>query len=246
MIFFSKKKTFLRDLIPDNFVDMHSHLIPGIDDGAKTVNHTLELITELGKIGFKEFITTPHILPFVWNNNRLNIQEGESKVTDALTAAGINVSFRAAAEYMLDNSIIESLKKEKLLTIKDNYLLVEMSYLNPPIQLMDYIYTLQIEGYVPVLAHPERYLFYHHNFETYCNLKKSGCLFQLNLLSVVGYYGKHVAEISDKLLKKGLIDFVGSDVHHQKHIDAFNHKVLLKEMAPLKEAIHNNQLLRFS
>ncbi|UPQ79273.1 histidinol phosphatase [Flavobacterium azooxidireducens] len=246
MIFFSKKKTILKDLIPDDFVDIHSHLIPGIDDGAKTIKDSLKLIGELEKIGFSQIITTPHVLPFVWNNTKQIIQEGELSLLEVLKSVDNKVYFKAAAEYMLDSSLFEKIKKEKLLTLKDNYLLVEMSYLNPPIQLLDYIYMLQVEGYKPILAHPERYLFYHNNFDAYLQLKKSGCLFQLNLLSTVGYYGKHVAEISDKLLKKELIDFVGSDIHNQRHIDALSGKLIIKEMAPLKEAIHNNQLFRFS
>jgi tyrosine-protein phosphatase YwqE len=246
LIFFSKKKTLLKELIPDNFVDIHSHLIPGIDDGAKTVEDSLNLVNELKKIGFKQFITTPHVLPHVWNNNRTTIQQGEKVVVDASESLGEKINFSAAAEYMLDSTLFENLKEEKLLTLKDNYLLIEMSYLNPPIQLMDYIYMLQVEGYTPILAHPERYLFYHQNFENYLKLKKAGCLFQLNLLSTVGYYGNHIAEISNKLLKKGVIDFVGSDVHHQKHVNAFNSNIVVKEMAPLKEAIQNNQLFRFS
>ena len=246
LIFFSKKKTLLKELIPDNFVDIHSHLIPGIDDGAKTVEDSLNLVNELKKIGFKQFITTPHVLPHVWNNNRTTIQQGEKVIVDASESLGEKINFSAAAEYMLDITLFENLKEEKLLTLKDNYLLIEMSYLNPPIQLMDYIYMLQVEGYTPILAHPERYLFYHQNFENYLKLKKAGCLFQLNLLSTVGYYGNHIAEISNKLLKKGVIDFVGSDVHHQKHVNAFNSNIVVKEMAPLKEAIQNNQLFRFS
>lgn len=246
MIFFTKKKSPLKDLIPDNFVDIHSHLIPGIDDGAKTAEEAIKLITELEKIGFKEFITTPHILPFVWNNTKEIIEDGEITLVEALQAADCNIKIKAAAEYMLDNSLFENSKKQRLLTLKDNYLLIEMSYLNPPIQLTEFIYSLQVEGYTPILAHPERYLFYHNDFESYKKLKKTGCLFQLNLLSTVGYYGGHVAEVSDKLLKNGFIDFVGSDVHHKNHVDAFNGKIVIKEMAPLEEAIKNNQLFRFS
>ncbi|PKP16267.1 MAG: histidinol phosphatase, partial [Bacteroidetes bacterium HGW-Bacteroidetes-23] len=175
MIFFSKKKTILKDLIPDNFVDIHSHLIPGIDDGAKTIKDSVKLIGELEKIGFSQIITTPHVLPFVWNNTKQIIQEGELSLLEVLKSVDNKVYFKAAAEYMLDSSLFENIKKEKLLTLKDNYLLVEMSYLNPPIQLLDYIYMLQVEGYKPILAHPERYLFYHNNFNAYLQLKKSGC-----------------------------------------------------------------------
>ncbi len=244
MFTFYSKKSYLSDLIPSNFVDIHSHLIPGIDDGAKTIEDSINLINELNKIGFSQFITTPHVMPPVWKNNNIIIQKGEKEVQVAIDKS--NIPFKAAAEYMLDRQFLEILKNEQLLTLKDNYLLVEMSYLNPPINILEIIYEIQIAGYTPMLAHPERYLFLHNRFDFYTTLKKSGCLFQLNLLSVVGYYGLPVLKTAEKLLKQKMIDFVGSDLHHQKHLGAFQQKVMLKEMAPLKEAIQQNQLFRFS
>lgn len=244
MITFFSKKTYLTDLIPSNYIDIHSHLIPGIDDGAKTIEDSLGLINELNKIGFSQFITTPHVMPPVWKNNTSTIQKGEKALLVALDRN--NIPFKAAAEYMLDNQFLKILKNEQLLTLKDNYLLVEMSYLNPPINIQEIVYEIQIAGYTPILAHPERYLFLHQNFDFYTTLKKSGCLFQLNLLSVVGYYGLPVLKTAEKLLKQKMIDFVGSDLHHHKHLESFCKKVMIKEMAPLKEAIQQNQLFRFS
>lgn len=244
MITFFSKKTYLTDLIPSNYIDIHSHLIPGIDDGAKTIEDSLGLINELNKIGFSQFITTPHVMPPVWKNNPSIIKKGEKEVQVALNKS--NLSFKAAAEYMLDYQFLDILKNEQLLTLKDNYLLVEMSYLNPPINIQEILYDIQIAGYTPILAHPERYLFLHQNFDFYTTLKKMGCLFQLNLLSVVGYYGLPVLKTAEKLLKQRMIDFVGSDLHHFKHLAAFSQKVGIKEMAPLKEAIQQNQLFRFS
>jgi len=107
--------------------------------------------------------------------------------------------------------------------------------------LLNIIFELQVAGYRPVLAHPERYPYYHHNYREYEKLKNAGCLFQLNLLSTVGYYGNEVAKSGALLLKKGLIDFVGSDIHHAKHIEAFSNRVILKDLAPLQKAIENNQ-----
>ena len=101
---------------------------------------------------------------------------------------------------------------------------------------------MQLSGYKPILAHPERYQFYHANFNEYEKLKKAGCLFQLNLLSTVGYYNKNVVEIADKLLNKNMIDFVGSDIHHQNHITAFNHKIKIKNNVALENAINQNLL----
>ncbi|SFB20972.1 Tyrosine-protein phosphatase YwqE [Flavobacterium swingsii] len=239
MLFFNKNKTVLKDLIPENHVDIHSHLLPGIDDGAQTIDDTLFLLDSLKNMGVSKFITTPHIFSGFWDNTKDKIQALELE-----TNSNNNTSFKAAAEYLMDDHFISLFQKGEILTLKDNYVLVEMSYLNPPIQLFDIIFDLQIAGYKPVLAHPERYAFYHNNFDLYQKLKNAGCLFQLNLLSTVGYYGKEVAHAAEKLLKKGLIDFVGSDVHHKKHIDSFDKKILIKDLHPLKEAIANNQFFK--
>ncbi|WP_281298281.1 tyrosine-protein phosphatase [Flavobacterium limnophilum] len=236
-----KSKPVLKDLIPCNHVDMHSHLLHGIDDGAKTFEDSLMLVKALEGFGFSQFITTPHVMQHVWNNSADQIKSREAETVLELEKNQITLPFRAAAEYMLDDNFVQLFQSEKLLTLKKKYVLVEMSYINAPIQLYAILFDLQVAGYIPVLAHPERYLFYHHNFEEYLKLKKAGCLFQLNLLSVVGYYGESIAKIADKLLQKGLYDFVGSDVHHANHIAAFKQKVKLKDLTPLKEVIVNNQ-----
>lgn len=241
MIFFNKHKAILKDLIPDNHIDIHSHLLPGIDDGAQTINDSIFLINELKNMGVAKFITTPHIFNGFWDNTKEKIETLETETVSNLVSNNINLPISAAAEYLMDDHFVSLFKKGEILTLKDNYVLVEMSYLNPPIQLYDIIFDLQVAGYKPVLAHPERYLFYHNNFNEYLKLKNAGCLFQLNLLSTVSYYGEEVAEAAKKLLSKGLIDFVGSDVHHKKHIESFDKKVVLKDLQPLKEVITNNQ-----
>ncbi|TGD57208.1 tyrosine-protein phosphatase [Flavobacterium humi] len=242
MLFFKKNKSILRDLIPDNHIDIHSHILPGIDDGAQTFEDTLFLINSMKSFGFSKVITTPHIFSGFWDNSKDSIQTNETKTVADLEKHNINIPVKAAAEYLMDDHFVSLFQKGEILTLKDKYVLVEMSYLNAPIQLYDIIFDLQVAGYKPVLAHPERYAFYHQNFDEYLKLKNAGCLFQVNLLSTVGYYNEAVAETAKKLLKKGLIDFVGSDIHHKKHIEAFNKKVLLKDIVPLKEAIQKNQL----
>lgn len=244
MFSFIKKRPYLQDLIPGNHIDIHSHLLPGIDDGAKSFSDTSKLIASLQKIGCEQFITTPHIMKNVWENTKSGIGLKLSETNGLLKEEGNPISLRAAAEYLLDANFMELFGEERLLTLKDNYVLVEMSYLNPPMQLYDIIFDLQIAGYIPVLAHPERYGFYHSNFSEFQKLKNAGCLFQLNLLSVVGYYGGGVFEVAKKLLRDGMIDFVGSDVHHEHHISAFGKKVYLNDTKPLVEAIAANQLFR--
>lgn len=239
-----KSKPKLKDLIPDNHVDIHSHLLHGIDDGAKTFEDTLKLTKALQGFGFSQLITTPHVMQHIWDNSADQIRTKEAATVMELEKHQITIPFRAAAEYMLDDNFSQLFQSEKLLTLKKNYVLVEMSYINAPIQLYSFLFDLQVAGYIPVLAHPERYLFYHSHFEEYLKLKKAGCLFQLNLLSVVGYYGNEIAKIAEKLLQKGLYDFVGSDVHHANHIAAFDQKIKLKDPLPLKEAITNNQFFQ--
>lgn len=245
MIHFFKKKPFLRDLISDNHIDIHSHLLPGIDDGATTMEETEKLILSLQELGFKKFITTPHVMGEVWNNSRKQIEEKEKSTIQEFTIPMNSNSFKAAAEYMIDAEFKELFKKEKLLTLKDNYVLVEISYLNPPIQLYDILFELQVAGYQPVLAHPERYNFYHHSISNYKKLKQAGCLFQLNMLSTTGYYGERVAIISDILLKNDLIDFIGSDIHHSRHIETIHKKIVLKNYEYLYPIFQNNLLFDF-
>jgi tyrosine-protein phosphatase YwqE len=136
------------------------------------------------------------------------------------------------------------LQTEPLLTIKDNIVLIEMSYMNPPLALKDIIFEIQLKGYQPLLAHPERYLFYHQNTKMYDKLKDLDVKFQLNLLSTVGYYGDKVATAADFLLKENLIDFVGSDVHHMKHVNAFENKIIIKSEKQLKVAIERNSFFK--
>lgn len=241
MISFLKSKPVLKDLIPDNYVDIHSHLLPGVDDGSTSFQETLLLSQSLVEIGVSEFITTPHFMENVWDNTKNDIQLLEDKTILELQKHQFKKPFKAAAEYLMDEQFIRLFQAGELLTLKDNYVLVEISYTNPPIQLYEIIFDLRVAGYIPVLAHPERYVFYHYNFEEYAKLKKAGCLFQLNLLAVVGYYGAGITKIAEKLLQKGMYNFVGSDVHHLKHIEAFNEKVKIKEVSILKEVIAKNQ-----
>ncbi len=233
------------DLIPSNHIDIHSHLLPGIDDGSTSMEDTALLIEGLKKVGIQKFITTPHVMGEVWNNTRTQIEEKAKTTVAELQIPGIKDNFKAAAEYMIDSEFSALFKNEKLLTLSDNYVLVEISYLNPPIQLFDILFELQLAGYQPVLAHPERYSFYHHSIDNYKKLKKAGCLFQLNMLSATGYYGERVAKITDVLLKEQLIDFIGSDVHHSRHLDQMQKKIVLKNTDFLSPIFQNNSLFDF-
>ncbi len=245
MIHFFKPKPFLLDFIPDDFVDIHSHLLPGIDDGSPDLDTSEKLLKGLERLGFAKFITTPHIISDVWNNTKQSIQEAESKTIAELKTLNIGNRLKAAAEYMIDSQFRELFTNKSLLTLRDNYVLVEISYLRPPIQLYETLFELQTCGYKPVLAHPERYNFYHNNLDEYTKLKNAGCSFQLNMLSTTGYYGPNVAKAADFLLGNRMIDFVGSDVHHSRHIDYITKKVVLKNHQLLTDAFQNNSFFDF-
>lgn len=244
MFSFFKSKPILKNLIPEGFVDIHSHLIYGIDDGAKTIEDTKYIISSMQDLGFEQAIATPHTTPLVWENTREGILDQYQSVQKQLPQETKAIELRVASEYLMDESLLPHIENKELLTLKGDYVLVEMSYMNPPIQLMDILFQLKSNGYDIVLAHPERYNFYHQNTAMYKKLKKAGCLFQMNLLSVTGYYGKHVLEAANYLLQHGLIDFVGSDIHHEKHIKGFDAKVEVKAIEFFTQAINNNQEFR--
>ncbi|MFD1602746.1 tyrosine-protein phosphatase [Flavobacterium artemisiae] len=244
MLSFFKSKPYLKDLLGSHFIDIHSHILPGIDDGAKNISKSIELVKSFQELGISQIITTPHISHYVWNNSPEIIQNKLIETRNSLKEKKINTPIRAAAEYFMDDWFENHFKNEKLLTLKDNYVLVEISYQSPPINLHKIIFDLKVAGYIPVLAHPERYIYFHKNLEEYAKLKNLGCLFQLNLLATVEYYGSKVAKTADELLKKGMYDFCGTDIHHRKHIDAFQEKVKIADTAVLKEIISNNQFFK--
>lgn len=237
--FFKNKKKPITELFPSDFVDIHTHLLPAVDDGSKSFEESLILLKRMHSYGIKKIILTPHIMEGVWDNSALKLQNRFNELNDYLKKNNFtSVKLHLAAEYMLDANFNTLLKTEKLLTIKDTYLLVEMSYVSAPVNLYETIFAIQMAGYKPVLAHPERYAFFHQNYKEYLKLKEVGCLFQLNLLSLSNYYGKNVTAIAKKLLKDNLINFVGSDTHQDRHLnylEGIDNPTLLKLIKPILE-----------
>lgn len=200
-------------------IDLHSHLIPGIDDGAPDLGTALDLIKGLHALGYTKLYTTPHVMADLYPNSREVILEGLEKVRQGVTAVGIPVEIHAAAEYFLDDQFEDLLEQEQLLTLPGNQVLIEMSFISQPPNLFHYLFRMQTKGYQPILAHPERYLFLKDDFKQYQRLKEYGCRFQLNLLSLTGYYGKPVKINALKLLKNNMIDYLATDLHHAKHLE---------------------------
>jgi protein-tyrosine phosphatase len=205
--------------------DIHSHLIPGIDDGVQSIEESLQMIRALHGLGFRKLVTTPHIMESGFRNTPQNILEGLKKVQEAVAAENIPVTIDAAAEYYFDDGFLQKLENERLLTINDKYLLFEISYVNYPESLAATIFKIVVKGYIPLLAHPERYPFWFHKFDEYHRLKEAGALFQLNTNSLSGYYGIQVKKTAERLVDENLIDFIGSDLHGERHLKGL-HKTI--------------------
>lgn len=224
---------------------MHSHLLPGIDDGSPDMETSLQLIRGMTALGYSKLITTPHIMWDMYKNTRAVILDKLEQLRAAVQAEGFAVEIHAAAEYFLDDHVAGLLKNnEPLLAVSGNMVLVEFSLAHPSMGLKDILFEMQMQGYQPIIAHPERYIYLEHNKEFYEELKDIGCLFQLNLLSLGNHYGRSVNELAQYLIKKGYYDLVGTDLHGFRHLDAISNPALGPVLQKLLESgkILNPQL----
>ncbi len=201
--------------------DLHSHLIPGIDDGARTMADSLEMIRHMADQGFTHLVTTPHIMWDSYKNTPEGIRKGLGEVREACLENGIDVTLDAAAEYFIDEHFLALLRGQgELLTLPGKRLLVELPYTTPLMNTTETLFSVIGYGYRPVLAHPERYAYFHSEPEAYRRLKEQGCELQLNALSLTGQYGSGVQKMARWLLKQRLVTFIGSDVHDLRHVKA--------------------------
>ena len=213
--------------------DMHSHIIPGIDDGAPNLETALVLARKFVDLGFKKVIATPHVMADFYRNTPDSIHKGLDILREGLLKNEINLEVEAAAEYYYDETFINKLNRKEVLGFGNQYLLFELSYLNQPPNLLDLLFKIQDAGFYPVLAHPERYPYYHGSIENYQQIKEYGCLLQLNTISLTGYYGKSVKNTAESLVDKNCVDFIGSDIHHVRHAQALKQSLDLSRVAKL-------------
>lgn len=245
--FFFKPKTVTPDL---SFigVDMHSHLLPNLDDGLQSMEDTIAFIQELRDMGYKKLICTPHTLAEVHPNTKESILNRLADVKAELKARKIDFPIDASSEYMTDMYFEERLKDpNKIIPFgkNKNLVLIEMSYLAESQNIDHAIFTLQSMGLQPILAHPERYNFYHNHFEKYEEFKAKGVLLQSNLLSFEGYYGKGIQMVAEKLAKHKMVDLLGTDMHNIKHMNALKHLATKPSFYKLMDTLHirNRELL---
>ena len=226
--FLKRKKDFLIELLPI-VTDLHSHILPGIDDGSPDIETSLQLIKGIHALGIRKSIATPHIISDLYRNTPEIINAALAEVKLACEAENIDIEISAAAEYMLDDYFLHLLRQpEPLLTLHNNYILTEQSFATPTENLHHIAFEIITVGYKPIMAHPERYHFYHQNYDAYRKLKDMGFLLQVNLLSLVGYYGKPVYKAAKYLFENNLADLVGTDMHHERHLEALQNEKSLQ------------------
>jgi protein-tyrosine phosphatase len=220
--------------------DVHSHFIPGIDDGAQNMDESLELLRSMQDLGYKKVITTPHVMSDYYRNTPEIILSGLDKVRDAAAREGLYIHIEAAAEYYLDYDFEEKIKNKTLLTFGDNYVLFEMPFVGEPQNLSRCVFEMQMAGYKPIMAHIERYAFWHNTYDKIESLREKGVLLQLNMNSLSGHYSIPTRKVAEKLVDDNMIDLVGTDCHNLNHIE------LLKRTSTLPylhKIIHNEQLI---
>lgn len=194
---------------------MHSHLLPGIDDGVSTLEEASEIIEQFLELGYSRIITTPHVMSDAYRNTPEIIHEKLEELKNFLRQKNINIPVSAAAEYYLDESLFKMIEtNQRVLTFGDRYLLFETNFITEPFNLKDFIFLATTKGYKLILAHPERYLYLQHNFDKVQDLLDRGVLMQMNISSLTGYYSKPVQQMAFKLIDRGMIHWLGSDCHH--------------------------------
>ena len=199
-------------------VDMHAHWLPGVDDGAQDYNEAIQIIQKLSDLGYRKLIATPHIMSGYYENEPMHLIETFEKFLRKFLLENIDLELSLAAEYMIDEGFKKHLDDDFFLLLPRKMILVELPILNSYSGYKELLFELKLKGYQPVIAHPERYGYMHVDMKQYEELKEAGCLFQLNMLSLKGYYGKNVTSIAQEILDRNWYDLVGTDLHNKDQI----------------------------
>ena len=242
-LFKSTPKLADADFVNPITTELHSHLIPAIDDGVKTIEESIDVLRVFSEMGYKKVITTPHIMGDFYKNGPENILPGLEQVRQKLKEENINIEIHAAAEYLVDDMLEEKIETNQLLTFGNNYVLVELPFNEEPRNLKSVLFNLRVNGYRPVLAHPERYGFMAMQKDKYEELFQSGILFQINLFSLIGYYSAQVQKTAEYLIENKMVNMVGSDTHGHRHLHALQLALKSKNYQNIcKLPLLNNEL----
>jgi protein-tyrosine phosphatase len=206
-------------------VDMHSHVLPGIDDGAQNPQESIYLIRKMMDAGITKIIATPHIMADYYKNTAETINGALAVLKEELVKENIDIEVQAAAEHYFDETFENRIDQGKLMIMGNNYVLFEFSFISPPPNVFPAVQKMLELGYRPILAHPERYSYMDIN--QLKGFRDWGCNLQLNTISLTGYYGKTAMKMAESLVDNHLVDFISSDMHHPKHAEAFKRALQL-------------------
>lgn len=242
--FFSKKSQSDEKLFFTT--DIHSHVVPGIDDGSPSVERSVELVQRMMGWGLEKLIVTPHVTQDTFENTPDIISGAYSELQEGLRQAGIEIDMDYSAEYRVDEMFVEQLEEGIVRRLHGNFLLVENSYIQEAYNLDQILFQISMKGFRPILAHPERYIYYYDKRQRYDELHGNGILFQVNLLSLAGYYGKEPKKIAEMLIEKDYVDFVGTDLHRRAHAEIIEKYIGSKDYRRHREKLEgrimNDQL----
>lgn len=225
--------------------DVHCHIVPGVDDGSPDPTVSAELIERMKSWGIRTIIATPHVTQDTFENTPETLDPAFDKLCDEIRRRDIEISISMSAEYRIDDFFRHQLEAGNVTTMPNNLILVENSYLQEPWNLDQFLYDLKLKGLRPILAHPERYLYYGRtNPGRYEQIHRSGTFLQINLLSLAGYYGKEEKKTAERLIEEELVDFVGTDLHHHRHadkIEEYLHSKAFRKIAPALANVMNDR-----
>ncbi len=199
-------------------VDIHSHLLPGIDDGSQNLDQTIGMILKFKSLGFKKLIVTPHVKTGVYENTSALILQKLEEVKAEVTRLELDIELEASAEYFFDETLFERIRVNDLLPFHGNHILFELSFNSEPQQIDELIFLLKSAGYQPIMAHFERYMYYHGSIDMAKYFQARGCWIQMNLNSLSGHYGPEVKKQALRMIKDDAVDIVGSDCHRMEHL----------------------------
>ncbi len=203
-------------------VDVHSHLIPGIDDGSPDMTTSLNLLRGFQDLGYRKVITTPHVMSDYYRNTSSIITDGLEKVQAACRQDGLTIEVGAAAEYYLDEHFERLIEADDLLTLGNRFVLFELPFVAAPDMLKSTLFKLQMAGYKPVLAHAERYAYWHREPQKFRDLFDRDVYIQLNINSLTGFYSEAVKKAAEWMIDQQLVTFAASDCHHAGHLNLLN------------------------
>lgn len=218
--------------------DIHCHIIPGVDDGARNVETSVELIDAMQGFGISRIIASPHVTQDTFENDSSTLDPAMELLNAELKRRGNDMRISHSAEYRIDELFQRRLDANELMLLPNNHILIENSFIQEPWNLDDLVFNLQVKGLTPILAHPERYAYYYNNKDRYRRLHDAGLRMQINLLSLAGAYGKAERAIALHLIKNNLVDFIGTDIHNRRHI------AVIAEYLTTKNAYSDMESLR--